>query len=489
MILLLKELAQTVPGSWLIGDESRPVTGIEYDSRRLTPGMAFVAVQGYAQDGNRFIDDALARGASAIVTEKRSDRPVPQLIVPDARAALADLAARFHPDAGAPLKKYAVTGTNGKTTSCFLLKQILDAAGLKAGLISSLVNDDGETRTPAARTTPESLEIFRLFEAMRRHRCRAVVMETSSHALILHRVRHVAVDVALFTNLTRDHLDFHRDMDDYLEAKAKLLDKVADGDKYAVINLDSPEIRTFATRATGRVTTYALNDRAADVHPGTFEFSPQGTRVTMVTPAGTRPIRLPLPGRFNLYNALGATAAALAGGVELDAIMAGLETASVVPGRLERVASTAPFSVYIDFAHTPDALQRTIETLRELGQGRVMVLFGCGGDRDRGKRPLMGQMVTVLADYAVLTSDNPRTEDPAAIIDDVKPGLKPGASVAVMVDRREAIRHLLQKAQAGDMLLIAGKGDEDYQEINHVKYPWSDREVVREELHILGYGD
>lgn len=489
MILLLKELAQTVSGSWLIGDETRPVSDIEYDSRRLTPGMAFVAVRGYAQDGNRFIDDALARGASAIVTEKQSARPVPQLIVPDARAALADLAARFHPDTGAPLKKFAVTGTNGKTTSCFLLKQILDAAGLKAGLISSLVNDDGATRTPAARTTPESLEIFRLFEAMRRHRCRAVVMETSSHALILHRVRNIAVDVALFTNLTRDHLDFHRDMSDYLEAKAKLLDKVAERDTYAVINLDSPEFRTFATRATGSVMTYALNDRTADVHPDAFEFSPSGTRIRMVTPHGTPAFRLPLPGRFNLYNALGATAAALAGGVELDAITAGLEKATVVPGRLERVAPTAPFSVYIDFAHTPDALQRTIETLRELGQGRVMVLFGCGGDRDRGKRPLMGQTVTALADYAVLTSDNPRTEDPAAIIDDVKPGLKPGASVAVMVDRREAIRHLLQKAQAGDMLLIAGKGDEDYQEINHVKYPWSDREVVREELHTLGYGD
>jgi UDP-N-acetylmuramoyl-L-alanyl-D-glutamate--2,6-diaminopimelate ligase len=489
VILLLKEMAQTVSGSWLIGDETRPVSDIEYDSRRITPGAAFVAVQGYAQDGNRFIDDALARGAAAIITEKQSDRSVPQVIVPDARAALADLAARFHPDTGTPLKKFAVTGTNGKTTSCFLLKQILDTAGLKSGLISSLVNDDGATRTQAARTTPESLEIFRLFEAMRRNRCRCVVMETSSHALILHRVRNVVIDVALFTNLTRDHLDFHRDMDDYLEAKAKLLDKVAESDKYAVINLDSPEFRPFVSRATGSVITYALNDRTADVHPDTFEFTPQGTQVTMATPTGTRTIHLPLPGRFNLYNALGATAAALAGGVDIDAIMTGLERATVVPGRLERVASAAPFSVYIDFAHTPDALQRTIETLRELGQGQVMVLFGCGGDRDRGKRPLMGHVVTALADYSVLTSDNPRTEDPAAIIDDVKPGLTPGAPVAVMVGRREAIRHLLQKAQAGDILLVAGKGDEDYQEIHHVKYPWSDREVVREELHNLGYGD
>lgn len=489
MILLLKELAQTVTGSWLIGDEERPVSGIEYDSRRITPGAAFVAIHGYAQDGNRFIDDALDRGAVAIVTEKRSDRPAPQLIVTDARAALADLAARFHPDEGAPLKKFAVTGTNGKTTSCFLLKRILDAAGFKAGLISSLVNDDGATRTPAARTTPESLEIFRLFEAMRRHDCRCVVMETSSHALMLHRVRNVAVDVALFTNLTRDHLDFHRDMHEYLEAKAKLLDKVAGRDQYAVINLDSPEFRPFATRATGRVVTYAVNDRKADVRPETFVLSPHGTELTMVTPAGVRTFRLPLPGRFNLYNALGAAAAALAGGITLDAVVAGLAQATVVPGRLERVASNAPFSVYVDFAHTPDALQRSIETLRELDRGRIMVLFGCGGDRDRGKRPLMGKTVTALADYAVLTSDNPRTEDPTAIIDDVKPGLIPGAPVAVMVDRREAIRHLLQKAQAGDMLLIAGKGDEEYQEINHVKYPWSDREVVREELHKLGYGD
>ncbi|MDD4051925.1 MAG: UDP-N-acetylmuramoyl-L-alanyl-D-glutamate--2,6-diaminopimelate ligase [candidate division Zixibacteria bacterium] len=486
---MLKELAKTVPGSWLIGDEGRQVSGIEYDSRLITPGAAFVAVQGYAQDGNRFIDDAIGRGASAIVTEKQSDRSIPQLIVGDARSALADLAARFYPDEGAPLKKYAVTGTNGKTTSCFLLKNILDTAGFKAGLISSLVNDDGATRATAARTTPESLEIFRLLQAMRRNGCKCAVMETSSHALILHRVKNVTVDVALFTNLTRDHLDFHRDMDDYLEAKARLLDKVAGDDKYAVINLDSPEFRTFLTRAAGRIMTYALEDRTADVHAEKFEFSPLGTQVTMVTPAGTRTVVLPLPGRFNLYNALGATAAALAGGIGLDAIMTGLEHSTVVPGRLERVAVNAPFTVYIDFAHTPDALQRTIETLRELGQGRVTALFGCGGDRDRGKRPLMGQTVTALADYSVLTSDNPRSEDPAAIIDDVKPGLKIGAPVAVIVDRREAIRHLLQRARPGDMLIIAGKGDESYQEIKGVKYPWSDREVVREELHYLGFGD
>lgn len=486
---MLKELAKTVPGSWLIGDEGRPISGIEYDSRRITPGAAFVAIQGYAQDGNRFIDDALARGASVVVTEKRSDRPVPQLIVGDARAALADLAARFYPEEGTPLKKFAVTGTNGKTTSCFLLKNILDTAGYKAGLISSLVNDDGVARMAAARTTPESLEIFRLLQTMRQNRCRCAVIETSSHALVLHRVKNVTMDVALFTNLTRDHLDFHRDMDDYLQAKAKLLDMVAGEDKWVVINLDSPEFRTLLARVTGRTMTYALEDRAADVYAERYEFSPSGTRVTMVTPAGIRAVNLPLPGRFNLYNALGAAGAALAGGVELEAVVAGLEHSTVVPGRLERVAVDAPFTVYIDFAHTPDALRRTIETLRELGRGRVMALFGCGGDRDRGKRPLMGQTVTTLADYSVLTSDNPRTEDPTAIIDDVKPGLKVGAPVAVIVDRREAIKHLLQKAQTGDMLLIAGKGDESYQEINNVKYPWSDREVVREELHKLGFGD
>jgi UDP-N-acetylmuramoyl-L-alanyl-D-glutamate--2,6-diaminopimelate ligase len=489
VILLLKDLAKTVPGSWLIGDEGRPISGIEYDSRRITPGLAFVAIQGYAQDGNRFIDDAISRGASAVITEKPADRPVPQLIVGDARMALADLAAQFHPDDPNALKKFAVTGTNGKTTSCFLLKNILDTAGCKAGLISSLVNDDGAARTAAARTTPESLEIFRLLQAMRHNGCRCAVMETSSHALTLHRVRNVTVDVALFTNLTRDHLDFHRDMGDYLAAKAKLLDMVVRPDGCAVINLDSPEFCTFLPRVTGRTMTYALEDRTADVHPETYAFAPQGTQVTVVTPAGTRMIHLPLAGRFNLYNALGATAAALAGGVPLESIATALEYSTVVPGRLERVQAACSFTVYIDYAHTPDALRRTIETLRELGPGRVMVLFGCGGDRDRGKRPLMGQTVTALADYSVLTSDNPRTENPVAIIDDVKPGLKTGAPVAVIVDRREAIRHLLHKAHAGDVLLIAGKGDESYQEINGVKYPWSDRDVVREELHTLGFGD
>jgi UDP-N-acetylmuramoyl-L-alanyl-D-glutamate--2,6-diaminopimelate ligase len=486
--ILLKEMAEVVPGAVLVGNEEVDVTGIEYHSKLIKPGSAFVAISGFVRDGNDFADEAIKSGAVAVVTEKEAARSVPQMIVSDARAALADLAATFYTLADRKIKVCGVTGTNGKTTSCFLIKNILEARGKKVGLINSLVYDTGSQKIAALRTTPESLDIFRLLYAMKKNLCVNAVIEISSHALALHRVKNIDINVALFTNFTRDHLDFHHDMDDYLNAKATLLDKVCGEDKWAIINYDCPEFRGFIERVSGSYMTYSLRDQNADVYLQNYQLTPDGSRFEIHTPMGGCTVNFRLPGRFNLYNALAATAAAMASGADIDAVVRGLESSTVVPGRLERVESDAPFSVFIDYAHTPDALKRTIEALNELGRGRVLTLFGCGGDRDRGKRPLMGEAVTSISDYAVLTSDNSRSEKPQRIFEDVKPGFVPGAKIDIIEDRREAIAHILKEAHDNDVILLAGKGDENYQEIGGVKYPWSDRDVAKEQLHKLGFG-
>lgn len=477
-----------VPGAVIIGDDEVEIRGVEYHSKMIKPDSLFVAIAGFTQDGNQWIDEAISRGATAVVTEKQAERPVPQIIVPDARAALADLAAWFYAYDGSGIETFAVTGTNGKTSSCFLIRNILKAQGHLSGLITSLVYDTGRDQIPASRTTPESLDVFRLLYLMRKNNCSHAVIEVSSHALALKRVKNLNVKIALFTNITRDHLDFHTDMADYLDAKARLLDMVADKDKWAVINYDCPEFRPFLDRARCSTMTYSLEDKAADIYLENYRLRPDGSDFRLHTPQGSCTTKLALTGRYNLCNAMAAAGAAIAGGANLDAVAAGLESAEVVPGRLERLKSPAPFTVFIDYAHTPDALVRTIETLKEITSGRVLALFGCGGDRDKGKRPLMGEAVTSKADYSVLTSDNPRTEDPHKILDDVKPGFAKGAVVDIIENRYEAIKHILDQAGEGDIVLLAGKGAENYQEIDGVKHPFSDSEIALENLKRLGYG-
>lgn len=474
-------------GATIIGADNPEISGLEYNSLAITRGSLFVAISGFKRDGNEFIDDAVARGAAAIATEKQGTRNIPQVIVPDARAALADLAARFYDYETSPIKLCAVTGTNGKTTSCFLIRTIMSTRGKKTGLVTSLRYDTGGEQFPADRTTPESLDIYRLLYLMKKNQCVNAVIEVSSHALVLHRVKNLNFQVALFTNFSRDHLDFHRDMDDYLQAKARLLEMVAGPDKWAVINLDCPEFKGFLKRASCPVMTYALNDQTADITMENVRIEPNESRFDLCTPMGKRSVALGLPGRYNLYNALAATGAAMASGIDIDTVVVGLEQASVIPGRLELVASGAPFAVFVDFAHTPDGLRRTIEAAREFTRGKILTLFGCGGDRDRGKRPLMGQTVTELTDVAVLTSDNPRSEDPLAIIEDIKPGLKPGTRVVIVPDRHEAITRIIGLAEPGDTVLLAGKGAEEYQEIKGVKHPFRDRDVAKAELQRSGY--
>jgi UDP-N-acetylmuramoyl-L-alanyl-D-glutamate--2,6-diaminopimelate ligase len=455
----------------------------------IRSGSLFVAISGFQTDGNEFVDEAVSRGAVAVVTEKETSKTIPQVIVPDARAALADFSSKFYKYDGQQIKICGVTGTNGKTTSCFLLKNILAARGKRVGLITSLVYDTGRDQIPAERTTPESLEIYRLLYSMKKNHCVNAVLEISSHALTLHRVRNLNIQVALFTNISRDHLDFHHDMQDYINAKAQLLDMVASEDKWAVINYDCPEFREFLERLNCSHMTYSLRDSSADVYLNDYQLNPDGSRIELVTPMGIRTVNLKLHGKLNLYNALAAAGAAMASGVDLDTVVIGLEKSTVIPGRLERLENNAPFSVFIDFAHTPDALKRTIETLREISNGRILTLFGCGGDRDRGKRPIMGRMVTTNSDYSVLTADNPRNEDLGQIIDDVKPGFAQDAPVEIIDDRKEAIIHILRKAQENDIILLAGKGAEEHQEIDGIRHPFSDRKVAIEELEKLGYGN
>lgn len=472
----------------LTGDGDIPIEHLEYDSRLTKPNSLFFAVKGFKQDGYDYTADARANGAVAVMGEREAcDLVEHHVQVDDIRAAMAHTAANFYGFPGLQLRACGVTGTNGKTTVCFLMRRILEAAERKTGLISSLVYDTGEDQYNAERTTPESLDIQRLLFLMLRDKCSDVVLEVSSHALMLNRVDHVEFKTAVYTNLTRDHLDFHKTMAEYAQAKFRLAHRLKGPLSHAVINLDIEEFRPLFGELDATTLAYSLDDREADIYCGDYELKPTGTTLDLVTPVGTRTVTLKLPGRFNLINALAAAGGGLAAGATLDQVVTGLESADPVPGRLNTLDAGQPFAVYIDYAHTPDAIVRLCETVRELVDGKVYLLFGCGGDRDRGKRPLMGKAAVEGADYSVLTSDNPRSEDPGSIIEDVLPGLE-GHDYEVHEDRREAISAILKMAEPGDAVLLAGKGAEDYQEIKGEKFPFSDRNEATRVLKELGYG-
>ena len=406
--------------------------------------------------------------------------------VKNIREAMAEVAARFYGYPGLKIKTVGVTGTNGKTTTCFMLKKILEARDKIVGLVTSLEYDTGRDIFPAERTTPESLDLQRLLFLMKNNYCVNAVIEVSSHALALHRVDNIKFTVAVFTNLTRDHLDFHKDMDEYLKTKAQLLEKLAGPMSYAVINLDVPEFRPLFGELASAYISYSLENSQADVYCGNYDLESGGTIFDLVTPMGTRTVNLGLPGRFNLMNALAAASGGLAAGVDIDNVVSGLEAVQPLPGRFNHLDFGQPFALYIDYAHTPDAITRLCEAARELNPGKLLLLFGCGGDRDRGKRPMMGKAAMDSADFVVVTSDNPRGEDPRAIIEDIKPSLT-GDNYKILPDRKEAIEYLLKQAVAGDLVLLAGKGAENYQEINGVRHPFSDRQTAAEILAEMGY--
>ena len=477
-------------------DESAPIMGITGDSRRVVPGGLFVAVEGFRTDGHRYLAQALEKGATVLVVQRLDEarqvcgeRPVSIVQVRDSRRALALCSAAFFGFPAHALSMVGVTGTNGKTTTTVLVESILKAHGRSPGLIGTMYTRVGGVERPAANTTPESVDLQALLAEMRDVGHDSVVMEVSSHGLALDRVLGCAFDVAVFTNLTQDHLDFHGDMESYFQAKLGLFASLGRSvgtisTPVAVLNADDPWTpRIPAVLAPGvRMLTYGTS-QDADIRAVDVEHRPQGVAFELKTPAGCVAMQLQLSGQFNVYNALAAAGAALALEVPLAVVAEALQEAPPVRGRFEAVRAGQDFLVVVDYAHTPDGLENVLRAAREITRGRVIVVFGCGGDRDRTKRPLMGALAAALADVAIVTSDNPRSEEPAAILRDITTGWPGSASAPIVVeDRREAIACALREARSGDAVVIAGKGHETYQIVGNRTLAFDDVEVARELL-------
>lgn len=483
----LTKLIQDLAGAVVTGNQEAEIGNLEYDSRLIKKDSLFMAIKGYKENGYNFVSDAVAKGAIAVMGE-RGECPEAKthISVPNIREAMALVSARFYDFPGRKIKVCGVTGTNGKTTTCYMIRNILQARNKTVGLVTSQVYDTGKEQFPAERTTPESLDMQRLLVLMKKNFCVNAVVEASSHALSLHRLDQISFRVAVYTNITRDHLDFHKDMDDYLAAKAKLIECLDGPLSYAVINLDVPEFRPLFGDVKSSFMSYSLSDATADVYCSDYEIKPEGTTFNLVTPMNTNTVHLKLPGRFNLMNALAAAAAGLASGIDIDNVVKGLEATRAVPGRFEPLVAGQPFGVVIDYAHTPDALQRLCEATREISKGRLLLMFGCGGDRDQGKRPLMGTVAVNNADVVIITSDNPRSENPEAIAEEIKPGLDKD-NYEIILNRPAAVRAIISKAREGDVVLLAGKGAETYQEIGHDKQAYSEIDEARRALSELGY--
>ena len=485
----IKKLIEVLSGAEVEGPVDRDVLSIQYDSRRVTPDSLFVALPGLKTDGHKFIEHAVQRGASAILVERpvTAVRRATVIRVPDAREAMARLAAQFHGHAYRKMKVIGITGTNGKTTTAFMVQRILKEAGIKTGLIGTVRYEIGERVIPAARTTPEAVELHEMMAQMVRQNCGAVVIEVSSHSLDQKRVLGIDFDVAVFTNLTQDHLDYHKTMDSYFDAKSVLFKLLSTSGKIgtAVVNVDDPRGRELAAMPLKAAKlTYGIENEAT-VRGKALTMNCAGLKFEVATPKGEERISLPLSGRYNVSNALGALGACMALGVKLTAMARALKSLPPVPGRLERVDCGQPFQVFVDYAHTDDALRNMLATLRESTARRLLVCFGCGGNRDTRKRALMGRAAGELADFSVLTSDNPRKEEPRAIIAQIEEGFPSGGGTAryeVVEDRREAINRVLAMAEDGDVVVIAGKGHETYQEFADTVISFDDREVAREYL-------
>src|SRR4051794_3045135 len=462
----------------VLGDAARDapaveVTALAYDNRAVTPGTVFFCVPGFTRDGHDFAPDAIARGAVALVVDHPLGLGVPEVIVDDVRAAMAPAAAALNGDPTAALQTVGITGTNGKTTTAYLVRGLLEAAGIPTGLLGTVTAVIGGVERPAERTTPEAIDLQRTFAEMRDAGDAAVAMEVSSHALELRRADAIHWDAAVFTNLTQDHLDFHPTMEDYFTAKRRLFEASPHA---SIVNLDDAYGRRLAAGLPGAV-TFGIESEDADLRATEVSFDATGSSFT----ADGMSLRVPLPGAFNVLNALGAVAAARALGVDDATIEQALPRAGRVPGRFEPVDEGQAFAVLVDYAHTPDSLENVLRAARPLAEGRVICVFGAGGDRDRGKRPLMGRVAAEGADVAIVTSDNPRSEDPEAIVAEIVAGAGPQAEV--VIDRREAIARAIAIAEAGDVVVIAGKGHEQGQEFaGGRKVPFDDVTVAREAL-------
>jgi UDP-N-acetylmuramoyl-L-alanyl-D-glutamate--2,6-diaminopimelate ligase len=490
---------QLLDGAEILAQSGNPdVTGVEYDSRRVKPGSAFVAMRGETSNGNRFIDQAVQTGAVAVVTDSPAEKPregVAWALVPHGRRALARLSANFLKRPAERIAVTGITGTNGKSTTAFLVEAILTADGRKSALIGTIEYHVAGRVYPAPHTTPEALELARLFNEALGQGATDAVMEVSSHALAQQRVFGVPFDVAVFTNLTRDHLDYHHTMEEYFAAKEILFEGCGtDAPRAAVTNLDDEygaKLAEFSRKRSPVVLTYGWE--RGDFHTEKVGITPRGTRFDLVTPREKLAVFSPLIGRVNVYNILAAAAACYARGCSSHAIADGIASLTHVPGRFQRVDCGQPFTVVVDYAHTDDALRNLTALAREFvsrdgGSARVITLFGCGGDRDRAKRPLMGEAAGRGSDFAVLTSDNPRSEDPCAIINDALVGLqKTGVKYTVEPDRHKAIALAIGQARPADIVLLAGKGHEKVQVTREGSHPFDDVEVARQVLKANGF--
>lgn len=475
----------------LAGSPDGEVRGVCYDSRQACPGSLFAAIPGEHVDGHEFLGAAVAAGATAVLSERpvMSGVNVTWVQVRNLRRALAQVAAAFYAHPARALKLIGITGTNGKTTTSFLLESILLAAGQRVGLFGTVEYHTASGIAPARQTTPEAVDLQRFLAELRDAGAGWVVMEVSSHALVLDRVYGCPFAAAVFTNLARDHLDFHQTFESYFEAKRLLfLGSGAPPPALAVLNVDDPYGQQLLSICGGRVVRYSLERNGGVVTARRPQLTATGIRFTFETPEGSLAVQSPLVGRSNLWNLLAAAATAYGLGIPLDTIAAGLQGVGRVPGRFERLEAGQPFSVVVDFAHTDQAFTNLIETARELTRGRVLIVFGCGGDRDRTKRPVMGEIAGRLADQVILTTDNPRSEDPVHIINDIVVGVqKAGGNYLIELERERAFERAFDLAQEGDIVLLAGKGHQETQVFRDRVEPWSEVEVARRVLARRGY--
>jgi len=488
---------QVLDGAEVLARSGDPgVSSVEYDSRRVKPGCVFVAMRGETSDGNQFIDQAIQAGAVAVVTDSAAEKLRPGVawaVVPQGRRALARVSANFYKKPAERIAVTGITGTNGKSTTAFLLESILTAAGRKSALIGTIEYHVAGKVLPAPHTTPEALELNRIFSEALGHGATDAVMEVSSHALAQERVYGVPFDVAVFTNLTRDHLDYHNTMEAYFAAKRVLFEGCGtDAPRAVVTNVDDEygaKLADFSRKRSSVVLKYGWE--GGDLHAEKVEITTRGTRFDLVMPEGKFAVFSALIGRVNVYNILAAAGAGYARGCSAQAIAAGIDKLACVPGRFERVDCGQPFTVVVDYAHTDDALRNLTTLGRDLvsgAKGRVLTVFGCGGDRDRKKRPMMGEAAGRGSDFVVLTSDNPRSEDPLAIINDAVVGLqKTGVKYSVEADRRKAIALAIGEARPGDIVLLAGKGHEKVQVTREGAAPFDDLEVARAALRAVGF--
>lgn len=488
--MLLADLLKGIEYTVITGEIEIDIKGIVYDSRQVKPGYLFVCISGFKTDGHLYIDEAIKNGARAILIEKAFDQTDAATIIMTAnnRKALALLASNFYGRPSHHMKVIGVTGTNGKTTTTHLIKAILEEAGLKTGLMGTLYAQVDNKTIDFGHTTPEAPEVEKFMEICQENKAQYIVMEVSSHALDLYRVDCIDFNIAVFTNLTQDHLDYHNNMEKYLASKLKLFNMITPENKnFVIVNADDNYSGDFIQDAKAKVYTYGLSDNS-DIKATNVKIDLKGSQFTLSFKGLTTNIKVKLIGMFSIYNVLAAIAVGLGEGISLEIIKTALEKVNGVPGRFEQVDEGQDFTVVVDYAHTPDGLENILKTGRQLTTNRIITVFGCGGDRDRGKRPLMGEVAARYSDFCVVTSDNPRSEDPETIINDIVPGLDrvKDSRYAIVIDRREAINHAVHLARPGDLLIIAGKGHETYQLVKDKVLDFDDKKVAIEFLKGLG---